>query len=445
MLEEILTNKYKDLVRIPNQVFTIFSDFFGEDKVDMHILSYEDFSIIAKDIKIGNIVSFSKYSEDSPEFICYSNIKANKGIETILNPDILDLFFNKIIERITFEYFKEIFILVYFPKVTISNENDKHMEINKLFARIHIDNEGTMGGQAMKFNRAEYTEDELASLYMHSHVHHIELSQLNLFKGCCTGSGPIRDTILRLTTHYDEDEWLMFCLELSKYVQVESIKGTPYQRFENIGKRNFSYREHKSFTLDKQNYTSINNIPGFSIKPIITGFLEYLFNSNVLSFNFNNDAYNIAMNFVDTNVLISNTFIKYINEKNKEGILFPNLNAMLASGLLVKAIVSSTFIKVLSVSQSVSDSDIEKAERQSACTFKGNRIPITITRSTLENTVDNHSILLNPGLVQHIVKKIIVISNVNYGTKHTDTHPYTGEEITSYRVQGSPKAFFINN
>ena len=50
----------------------------------------------------------------------------------------------------------------------------------------------------------------------------------------CTGRGPINSTLSTLAIGYDEAIWQLLCLELDRYVRVESIDGVPHYRLENI-------------------------------------------------------------------------------------------------------------------------------------------------------------------------------------------------------------------
>ena len=68
-----------------------------------------------------------------------------------------------------------------------------------------------------------------------SHVHGIPFNRFTDFKSPCLGSGPIKSTVATLALGYDEAIRQLFCLELDKYVRVESIAGIPYRYLEKIG------------------------------------------------------------------------------------------------------------------------------------------------------------------------------------------------------------------
>ena len=132
------------------------------------------------------------------------------------------------IEDIVSSKFNNMFILVHFPHVRITNEHDRYVDINHLWAKIKITSEGTMNGN-FTLNRSEYQAIHFMSNYMHSHVSSIPRDDLTRFMSPCTGDGPINSTISSLYREFDSDLWQLFCLELSKYVTVESISGRPWR------------------------------------------------------------------------------------------------------------------------------------------------------------------------------------------------------------------------
>ena len=69
-------------------------------------------------------------------------------------------------------------------------------------------------------------------------MYEIPKDDFTRFKSPCTGSGPINSTLATLATDYDEGIWQLFCLELDRYVRVESIEGVPYHRLESISASN---------------------------------------------------------------------------------------------------------------------------------------------------------------------------------------------------------------
>ena len=252
MIEDILKKEYENLIRKPNEILSIFSDFYGEDKVDLQGLpSLEEFiSHATVNMNVPLWLDNNGHNFSSTQRRLLAD-KFNNSLSTVgkdysfNNPDIMSDFYRSYILTMISTKFSNMFILIYFPTVTVTNEYDKSVEIQKLFAKVEIDVKGLLKS-GITFNRGEYPLSQLLNKYMHSHIQDIEYSNLNRFKDSCLGSGPIRDTISTLCVDYDPLRWQLFALELSKYVQVESIAGTPYKRLENIKKAHVIQQDRKS-------------------------------------------------------------------------------------------------------------------------------------------------------------------------------------------------------
>ena len=141
--------------------------------------------------------------------------------------------------------FNNIFILVHFPHVRVTNEHDRFVDINHLWAKVKVMYNGTLNG-GFTLNRSEYTMLHISSRYMHSHISSIPTNDFTQFQNPCTGSGPINGTISVLNRDYDEDMWNMFCLELSKYVVLISNEFIKWYNDQfNKGKLNARFTELK--------------------------------------------------------------------------------------------------------------------------------------------------------------------------------------------------------
>lgn len=437
MIEDILKKEYESLIKKPNEVLTIFSDFYGEDKVDLQGLpSLQEFVDSALNLNIIDFFRNDNYYMSREQSIELSRTKEEGYDCTLKNTIIKDLFYNSFILAIIKINFNSIYIYVYFPILRVTNEHDRFVEIRKLFCKIPINVRGLFLGGSLYFNKAEYTTAQLNSKYMHSHVNSISYSNMSSFQSSCLGSGPIKDTIMMLNVDYDELRWQLLCFELSKYVQVESIAGTPY-----------IYLERISENTKKTTYTSFdfNNvyIPGILKQrygTLLKEFTIYLINSNILKFNYFNGSYSIAASYVDFNVLITNEFIAWWNNKVNDKQSMFDFSGLLSTGLLIKATIVGSSIVIQGNSNSDTLSIIRQVESQYACIFKGQRIPIVVTSY---NEEDNRILLLNPIITQSLLAKILILININYGTKYSST--IAGVETTNYRIQGSPKALLINN
>lgn len=125
-------------------------------------------------------------------------------------------------------------IVVHFPQVTVTNENNQKTIVYDLFALVYIYNSGHF--KRLLFTRSTYTEEQFNANYLHSHVSppHNKID-LEYGSHACTGTGPINHTIDTIRNSTDPSMWLLFCRELQQYVQVESLAGGPYVRISKIG------------------------------------------------------------------------------------------------------------------------------------------------------------------------------------------------------------------
>ena len=236
LIEEKIEELYNSLMDRPLRVLGIFNDFFGEDKVDMQgywsldkFKSWMNIEPLSTYIPDGNIVSMNMNDWSMYKTGSITDLPGDQ-VEKVVNV----LTNTTVKERIGNAKFNGIFILVHFPHVRVTNEHDRFVDINHLWAKVKVSYNGTLNG-GFTLNRSEYTLLHIRSHYMHSHISSIPTRDFTQFQNPCTGSGPINGTISALNRDYDEDMWNMFCLELSKYVTVESVAGRPYHYLEKLG------------------------------------------------------------------------------------------------------------------------------------------------------------------------------------------------------------------
>jgi hypothetical protein len=102
----------------------------------------------------------------------------------------------------------------------------------------------------------------------------------------------------------------MFCLELSKYVTVESVAGGPYHRLERLGTNNMEAGIDRFIT-----YLSPSHHESVLAPSNLREFVKYFINSKKLKFNYVNGSFSIGMSFTEFIVLISNELIKWYNDQ----------------------------------------------------------------------------------------------------------------------------------
>lgn len=281
-------------------------------------------------------------------------------------------------------------IIVYFPKIRVTNENNRYTDIYKLFVKIKLVDGKLFNSFELK--RAEYTEEQYISHYCHSHVPTINNFQdFANWKIPCLGSGPIRSTIASLIHEGTKELWQLFCIELKKYVITESLQGGPYIRLETISSSNNLTRYpplRYTFTLDCCQFP-------------IDKFLKYIIEQRPFNFNYSN-FYNIALSEKNIIILLSNLFIKWYNEGN----LDISVKDLYIKNILKKCIISNETIYIKEIT------NIEYVNPLKIITFKGKDIFLNIIKNKEPNK--NVVLLLNSNIVSVLVTSLI--DYINYGT-----------------------------
>lgn len=409
-MNELIENKIEELYSLlmdkPNQVLAIFNDFFGEDKVDMQGFMSAD--------KLKLWLDVTPISEYAPrELLDMSRENYNtygRQSLTDLRGKVLDLVLNQLcnvrmVNSIGQKKFSSGFILVHFPHVRITNEYNKFVDINHLYAKVRVLRNGSMGGY-FALNRSEYTYLHISNEYMHSHVNRIPISDFTQFQIPCVGAGPIRDTMSNLEREFDSDIWRLFCLELSKYVEVESIEGVPYHKLENIGSSNMSAGEGVFKVVNHLNYY------GESRDKMIKDFVSYFIKQGKLKFNYANGSYSIGMSFTEYMLVISNEFIDWYNKKFNNKELRYTFNTLKRDNVLKEGIIANNKIYYENSRRNANSYAAYNGKRM--CTFKGIDVLINIVDLN-EVKEENKSIILNTNIALYILSKILRVINYRYG------------------------------
>ena len=423
LIEEKIEELYNSLMDKPLRVLGIFNDFFGEDKVDMQgywsldkFKSWMNIVPLSTYIPDGNIVSMNRNDWSMYETQAITDLPGDQ-VEKVVNV----LTDTTVKERIGNAKFNGIFILVHFPHVIVTNEHDRFVDINHLWAKVKVMYNGTLNG-GFTLNRSEYTLLHFISDYLHSHIMTIPKNDFTQFQNPCTGSGPINGTISALNRDYDEDMWNMFCLELSKYVTVESVAGRPYHYLERLGTNDMEVGIDRFITYLSPNYYR-NVITPDKFKE----FVRYFINSKKLKFNYVNGSYSIGMSLIEFIVLISNEFIKWYNDQFNKEELTAKFADLKRNNILSECIIDNGKIyydigrnNVNSYSQYIG---------KKVCIFKGKEITVDIT-DIAEVRNENKSIILNTQTALYILTTILKVLNYRYGRdKATHEGNQLGTEV----------------
>lgn len=306
------------------------------------------------------------------------------------------------------------FIYVYFPHVTITNENDRSVDITELYAKVNVNICGELIG-TFTLNRSEYTIEQWYSDYMHSHTAGIPKYNLSEFSSPCLGTGPIKDTCATLNLRFDEDIWRLFVFELDKYVHTESVSGRPYRYLERIGTPPLSSEENREIRINLNQRSMPNCMVPDTV--IMDRFLPYVIQRRLLSFAFNR-KYIVADSPYNIVVKLSNLFIEWYNNLPalEQGTIKED---MFNRGILIICKVNGDHIIRKQVINHNFD-EYRRAVGTSLWRFKGNTVRLNITGIPEDNNLvieidENSSVLLHPDVVMYLVNKILRIINYKYG------------------------------
>lgn len=386
---------YSEMMNRPREVLEIISDFYGEDRVDMQgfatLQGFQDY------------LSTTPINEYLPSTVVNIDDRLHLGKPLNQQPVEEEVIDRLLVMKRAFHNLFKGFVLIYFPQVRVTNENDRFHDIYELYVKVPIDSLGQMAGSPA-LNRAEYTLEELNESYMHSHVCRIPVDEITEFQVPCFGDGPIRGTISRLNTAFDSEIWALFCLELQKYVETESVSGGP-----------FHYLEHLEDLGRKEDMPSTVSfyVPSFGLQmgALLSAFTNYFLRQRKLKFSYTTHEYTLGMSLLDFRILVSNEFISWYNrlKASPEGTGAPSLPVLLESNILYRGIVKNASFYLLRNNMPVNSRDIAGLRM---CGFKGKDICIRIRES--ERQTENCAILLAVPIVQHLLTGILKIANYYY-------------------------------
>ena len=280
--------------------------------------------------------------------------------------------------------------LIYFPKVRISNEKNESLIISELYVKLSIYTDGTLS-QLPALGRAEYTKAELAENYMHSHVRSISTKEDDMFVKPCLGRGPIRDTICTLTHSSDSDIWMLFCVELQKFVETESIGGVPYHYLREVA----NIRPRKlSYTYMGISYTTV-----LEIEP----FIPYLVRHIKLPIVYRDNCFQLGMPFRDYVLMLSNIFIQWSNSRNDSNRGNIDTNMLLYNVMYMN--------KGLYIERNGNISVEDNIRGKRLCIFKGRPVLVKIVGSHPTDANVKYVTIVSPNIASYILNKILTMIN----------------------------------
>lgn len=429
-IDQALDFFYLKVNEMSNKVLGIFNNFFGEERVDMQgFPSREGLRNFVLHMPISDILLYSGMYVKSP-FMELSTDKtiAHTDFASLPKEDI-HVLTEAVLSSSFIGYCKSRyargFILVHFPRVTVTNEHNKSTVVKHIYVKVPLTIEGSEDG-VFTMNRSEYTVAEISSNYMHSHASEIPTDNFERFVHCCLGSGPLVHTQSQLSAGFDEDRWSMFCLELSKYIEVESLIGTPYHRLECIGsgtsKVSIGMLVNQYVFLVRP-HTSIRNKE--KIKTTIKEFLSHYLRHNNLTFSYRNGVYSLGVPFIEYLIHISNSFIEYVN----------SIPGLADSGIENIGIIKRFIIRNGELYNSNTDlstaSYVETYRSyigEQVCTFKGRPVTVAITDLKTPRTNTEHCArLIDINLASILLNRVLRTINYRYGRNQESPYSTIGK------------------
>lgn len=310
-----------------------------------------------------------------------------------------------------------LYIIVWFPEVRITNEYDASLDLKNLYVKIPITNTGQLIG-GITLNKSFYTYDQWVSRYVHSHTPRISHESPQVWSSPCLGDGPIRSTMNSLGVEYSEEIWKLFCLELSQYVETESLSGGPYVRLESVSANDYVMNFELMYWHYNQKDRYSNNIVHQNNYRIFQLFVSDLLLNNTIPFAWSGYTYKIAMSLPQWFIYISNKFIEFIN-KNPELIKIYNRTPDEQKDYIAK-LFTEVVIKdgkfYTQEGHSISDSPktIKEINKSKKVLFNFKDKPVTLYIELTE--IDNKNIIhvLKEHIALYLYHLITFSANINY-------------------------------
>ena len=305
-------------------------------------------------------------------------------------------------------------IMVWWPLVTVTNDNGRSIVIKDLYARILVTPEGKIPYEFRGFqlNKTTFSYDQWTSGYVHSHVPSLYYRRGKPeFADPCLGTGPINNTIMDLKNNYEEAVWMLFCRELSLYVTVESLRGGPYIKLETVG----ATKRLSGF----ERFTEVDSIPYIhyrnwtseeALKTFLKEFTLWYLQNGHLKFNYRQERFRCGLPYYDFMIDISNSFIEWYNMFGNRDVL----QRLYEDGTLMSVRVSQGKFYKSAQENRTNHFSVEGA---SMFMFKGEQKHLHIESPTSEGE-GTVTTILHHEIAMYILGRILQIINYRYCNEH---------------------------
>ena len=430
-LKEWLTTIINEEETNAIQVGEVISDYFGEELVDVQIPDVDEtINRVLHDIPIQSLVIIQDSNEDTVTLIDYEGNPviisrqdySDNCFKYVLDDDINPIYIPLVkwnIKRTIarFIHSLRIPIIIRFPKVRVTNENDKFIDITELYAKVNIKNTGKLA-EFFTLMRTEYTMVQWESHYSHSHMPSMEFR----WQEPCLGSGPIRSTQDSLWDRFDLNIWGLFCYELSKYVTVESLAGVPYRRLENVGNGNNLDLEYNAIRFAPPTFRGITNI--------LSAFYDYFIREFNFPLSFTNGAYVLGDSVLNFAIHVTDLFANWYNKEASMAHYSITLEQFKIRHLLEEVIIKDG--KIYSPRrENGSASRVPEMQGRELFEFKGKMVTANFIGAPEEDDTNNTVLLLNGDVISFLISRILRIINYKYGEHQDNSNSSGSEEVTT--------------
>jgi hypothetical protein len=406
---------------ILKEIYEIFKEFYGEEALDLQTCSAEYYMDQIKDSNIYQDLIKDASFLNTLNFKNVSVGYCQKLIEAITNTDssIKEECYNILLKYIDAEPFPYSYILVHFPKVTVTNEFGNSINIKDLYMKVALYSLGQF--HSLSGTRTTFTPSQYTTRYIHSHIQRLEYNNLGEFRKCCLGTGPIKDITQAMKIEYDTNRWRLFCFELSRYVTIESLSGGPYIKLSSVVGYDKLHPIDGDILYSEKNY---DKLPEHS--KMLNDFFIQLPNIDILKFNYNN-TYRFALNNFELLVFISNAFITWYNQSSYRFMPNCTLKDMLKLDFLLQVTIENdTLYKLWGKESLIIEEEFSEA---TLFYFKGKEIKLNlIDEDCIESKLKY--LLLNPKYISPYVTKLINI--INYGYNNPRIKNFSNTKIRCF-------------
>lgn len=417
---KIIQARRKIVCSHQSEVIDLLRDYFTEELTDVTYINSDNelLNLLISTPLINIAYSIVKDTDYRQETIFNlarlgNNIsnQANQILEDVVKEVVTEptAFIDNLILRNNPAY-----LYIRFPKVTVTNEDDKSVDIDELYVLVPINGNGTLK-RNFSMVRSSYPIIQWLIGYSHSHLPSISINRTPHFAYPCLGDGPIGPTQDNLKDEYNIDMWGLFAFELEKYVTQESLLGVPYIKLESIGRSSEAtkiklyYRDALGFSCDNIDFND---------------FLKSYCSHTNLNVSYKEGQYSLGITDVNFVISLSDYFIKWYNNKVAEGVYYTTLINLISDNILDKVIIdgnkvySDAIIQDIDNIRSLEGTHLTRSSDSiKDFIFKGKPVKLHID-GNFNIKSKNYTLLLNTNICSYMLTKILEIINNKYGASN---------------------------